>query len=73
MKKQKRNIRTLAEKSGYQPAMLSHIINGVRSPSLQGALRLQKASGISITVWASKNRTAIRGAFKRWKEAGRKP
>jgi len=72
MKKQKRNIRTLAEKADYQPAMLSHIINGVRSPSLQGALRLQKASGISVMVWASKDATLIRRAFRKWKEAGRK-
>ena len=71
MKKQKRNIRTLAEKSGYKPAMLSHIVNVRRTPSLAGAIRLFKASGIPIEVWASNDIVKIRRELAKWK-AGRK-
>jgi plasmid maintenance system antidote protein VapI len=72
MKTKKRNIRTLAEAAGYTPAMLSHIINGIRTPRLPGALRLQKASGISVMVWGSQDKFLIDKEFRKWKNAGRK-
>jgi plasmid maintenance system antidote protein VapI len=72
MKPDKRNIRTLAEAAGYTPAMLSHIINGIRTPRLPGALKLQKASGISVMVWGSQNKFLIKKEFLKWKKAGKK-
>jgi plasmid maintenance system antidote protein VapI len=67
MKPKKRNIKNLAEAAGYTPAMLSHIINGIRTPSLPGAMRLQKASGISIMVWGSQDKFLIEKEFLKWK------
>jgi plasmid maintenance system antidote protein VapI len=72
MKIKKRNIRTLAEAVGYTPAMLSHIIKGIRVPALPRAIRLSQASGISILVWGSRDADRIKKEFLKWKNAGRK-
>lgn len=66
-KKTPRNIRSLALEVGYTPAMMSHILNCIRSPSLTMAIKLEQVTGITVEVWASKNRRRIAGAFKKWK------
>lgn len=36
---------------GISPAMLSHLCSGKRSPGLQSALSIERATGISMKEW----------------------
>ena len=41
-----------AEQIGLHRAQLSHILNGIRRPGLDVALRIERATGIPVEAWA---------------------
>jgi hypothetical protein len=49
--------------------MICLILKGLKRPGLQGALRLERVTGIPVRVWAKGSPRTIRKEFDRWASA----
>lgn len=49
----------VADYLGCSRALVSHFVNGTRSPSLRLAVRIQRMAGIKATSWVIVSRKAI--------------
>jgi plasmid maintenance system antidote protein VapI len=59
----------LAKATGYSASMASNILSGKRRPGLQGALRLERVTGIPVKTWARGTPKQIRKEYDKWASA----
>jgi plasmid maintenance system antidote protein VapI len=51
---------------GYSDAMICRILNGQKRPSLKMAIKMEKATGISVEIWAFAKPGRLRKEFDKW-------
>lgn len=59
-----------AEHIGFDEAVISHFLGGTRTPSLENAVKIERATGIPVEAWVSSaNGSAVTSAPRRAKRA----
>lgn len=64
--------KALAEKTKYSRTMICLILKGMKRPGLQGALRLERVTGIPVRVWAKGTPRQLRRAYDQWAQGSEK-